>query len=252
MSGTREENVYMARLAEQAERYEDMGHYMTSVANMGHDLVVEERNLLSVAFKNAVSARRIAWRSVVTMMKEENPQSPALEAINDYKLKVEAELTSKCHEILNLLTKADGLIATTQSHEGKVFYQKMQGDYYRYLAEFSLGDIQKSNAEAAYGAYNEAYALAATALPPTHPLRLGLALNFSVFYYEVYGQTEQACQLAKASYEAAFADMGSLPEDQYKDSEAILTLLRDNLTLWSGSKEGEGAAQQDGTCCEDL
>jgi len=257
MSGTRDENVFMARLAEQAERYEDMVHYMTGMANMGAEPSLEERNLLSVAFKNAVGARRSAWRSIVSMMQHEDPSSaPYMSSINDYKNKVESELNSKCEEILHLLTKDDGLINTASQNEGKVFYLKMEGDYHRYLAEFSNGDTRQRHAQNAHGAYSKAMDLAGH-LAPTHPIRLGLALNFSVFYYEVYGQAAEACNLAKASFDAAVEEVPNLNEDQVKDSQAILQLLRDNLVLWQGdlaaAQGGEGKPpEQDGTLCEDM
>jgi len=254
MSGTRDENVFMARLAEQAERYEDMVTYMTRVANMGSELSLEERNLLSVAFKNAVGARRSAWRSIAGMMQKEDPSMPYIPTVNGYKNKVEVELNSKCEEILVLLRKDDGLIATASTSEAQVFYLKMEGDYHRYLAEFSGGDDQARHAQNAHDAYSKASGLA-NALPPTHPIRLGLALNFSVFYYEVYGKAPEACALAKASFEAAVEELQSLPEEQARDSQAILQLLRDNLILWQ-SDLGGGAdgkpPEQDGTQCEDL
>jgi len=255
MSGTRDENVYMARLAEQAERYEDMVTYMTRVANMGSELSVEERNLLSVAFKNAVGARRVAWRSIIGMMQKEDPANPSLPSINGYKDQVERELNAKCEEILNLLRKADGLIATATNAEAQVFYLKMEGDYHRYLAEFSNEQYKPTHAQNALNAYTRATDQAGPGLPPTHPIRLGLALNFSVFYYEVYAKADSACALAKAAYEQAIPEIGTLPEEQRKDSEAILHLLRDNLQLWSDSSaaQGEGKApEQDGTVCEDF
>lgn len=252
MSGTRDENVYMARLAEQAERYEDMVTYMTRVASMGTEMTLEERNLFSVAFKNVVGARRVSWRSIAGMMQKEDPNEPYLPHVNDYKNQVEAELKAKCEEVLRVLSKADGLIPTATNYEAQAFYMKMEGDYYRYLAEFSSGAEQAQFAQSAYDAYSRASEVA-NQLPPTHPIRLGLALNFSVFYYEVYGKAREACNLAKASFEAACAEFSSLPEGQAQDSQAILQLLRDNLELWQADLNKDGQAQvEDGTQCEDL
>jgi 14-3-3 protein epsilon len=70
-------------------------------------------------------------------------------------------------------------------------------------------------------------------LAPTHPIRLGLALNYSVFNYEILGSPDRACQLAKQAFDDAIAELDSLNEDSYKDSTLIMQLLRDNLTLWT-------------------
>ena len=79
--------------------------------------------------------------------------------------------------------------------------------------------------------------MANTDLAPTHPIRLGLALNFSVFYYEIMGQPDQACELAKNAFDDAIAELDTLNEESYKDSTLIMQLLRDNLTLWT-SEDG--------------
>jgi len=92
--------------------------------------------------------------------------------------KGQAELQKICNTILELL---DGsLIASTGSGESKVFYQKMKADYYRYIAEFSTDDAKTKAAESATKAYAEAAKVAEKDLAVTHPIRLGLALNFFI------------------------------------------------------------------------
>merc|ERR1719464_873331 len=100
----------------------------------------------------------------------------------------------------------------------------MKGDYHRYLAEFATtaDDKQRSIAQAAHDAYEAASTIADSKLPSTHPIRLGLALNFSVFYYEVFGSPEKACLLAKAAFDDAMNVMDNLDEDQYQDSQQIM------------------------------
>lgn len=84
--------------------------------------------------------------------------------------------------------------------------------------------------------------VAQTELTPTHPIRLGLALNFSVFYYEILNSPDRACHLAKQAFDDAIAELDSLSEESYRDSTLIMQLLRDNLTLWTSSDGGEPEA----------
>lgn len=115
-----------------------------------------------------------------------------------------------------------------------------KGDYHRYLAEFATGNDRKEAAENSLVAYKAASDIAMTELPPTHPIRLGLALNFSVFYYEILNSPDRACRLAKAAFDDAIAELDTLSEESYKDSTLIMQLLRDNLTLWTSDMQGEG------------
>jgi 14-3-3 protein epsilon len=114
-----------------------------------------------------------------------------------------------------------------------------QADYYRYLAEFAQGEAKQTNASNAEAAYKEATEKAAD-LAPTHPIRLGLALNHSVFLYEVQGKSTTACELAKLAFDDAIAELDTLDEESYKDSTLIMQLLRDNLTLWTSDDGVEG------------
>lgn len=82
-------------------------------------------------------------------------------------------------------------------------------------------------------------------MTPTHPIRLGLALNFSVFYYEILNSPDRACHLAKQAFDDAIAELDSLSEESYRDSTLIMQLLRDNLTLWTSSDNAEAEGTQE-------
>lgn len=241
---------------------------------MDVELTVEERNLLSVAYKNVIGARRASWRIITSIeQKEENKGAEEkLEMIKTYRGQVEKELRDICSDILNVLEKH--LIPCATSGESKVFYYKMKGDYHRYLAEFATGSDRKDAAENSLIAYKAASDIAMNDLPPTHPIRLGLALNFSVsvqrekerekrgvtfldpiniiyiyinmlvlqvFYYEILNSPDRACRLAKAAFDDAIAELDTLSEESYKDSTLIMQLLRDNLTLWTSDMQADGA-----------
>merc|ERR1712232_185891 len=154
----------------------------------------------------------------------------------EYRQKIEAELQKICDGILSILD--DCLIPKASSGESKVFYQKMKDDYYSYIAEFSTDAKKSAAAENARKAYEEASKVAEKDLAVTHPIRLGLALNYSVFQYEVLGNPDEACKMARTAFEDAIAELDNVAEDSYKDATLIMQLLRDNLTLWTSDQEG--------------
>ena len=138
-----------------------------------------------------------------------------------------------CQDVLNLLD--DNLLKKDEikkNPEAVVFFQKMKGDYYRYLGEFKTGDDRKQVIEKAQDSYKVAVE-EAEKLKTTHPIRLGLALNYSVFYYEILNQPDVACKLAKTAFDNAISDLETFDEEEYRDSATIMQLLRDNLTLWT-------------------
>jgi tetratricopeptide (TPR) repeat protein len=221
------------------------------------NLSVDERNLLSVAYKNVIGARRASWRTLNAESQDEKNS----DLIVAYKKQVESELTVICDEVLNLLTnqlvqqslidkindagneKIDDPDYKPGPGEAQVFYLKMAGDYYRYLAEaVSEGDNEKEAAEY----YKRAFQLSEKVLEPTHPIRLGLALNYSVCYYEILKDKKKACQLAKDAFDEAISKLDKLEESDYKDSTLIMQLLRDNLTLWTSTDEDDDTNAGDG------
>jgi len=230
--------VELVRVAETAERYEDMCKFVEKLVKMksknGEDLDVDERNLLSVAYKNVVGAKRASWRTLAGGFDDADE-----DLLKKYKTIVENELEAICNEVITLLQ--DHLCKNVKGNgdETEVFYLKMCGDYYRYLSEFNTEPEDKAteikkNAEKYY---KEAMDVAEANLNETHPTRLGLALNFSVCYYEILKEPEKACDLAKKSFDAAIEKLDTLNDASYKDSTLIMQLLRDNLTLWTSSQD---------------
>jgi len=237
-TASREDSIYLARLAEQAERYDEMAQAMKRVAQLGDELSVEERNLLSVAYKNVVGSRRASLRiiSSIEQKEESRGKEDHLVKAREYRRKVEKELTDICNDILDVLDK--NLIKSSSPAESQVFYYKMKGDYFRYLAESTTGEPRTQAADNALVAYKAASEVSQQLLP-TNPIRLGLALNFSVFYYEIMNAPDNAIQLAKQAFDNAIEQLESLTDETYKDSTLIMQLLRDNITLWTSNTEEE-------------
>lgn len=244
--------VKQAKLAEQSERYDDMSDFMKKCVQFNKPLSVEQRNLLSVAYKNVVGARRSSWRVISSIEQKYDTNEKKQKMARDYREKIEKELQAICDDVLSLLEqyliKDDG---DDSDKESKVFYLKMRGDYFRYKAEVATGEDRESIVKLSNDAYRDAYDLAKGSMVSTHPIRLGLALNYSVFHYEIRNDHEEACQMAKGAFEEAINDLDAVSEDNYKDSTLIMQLLRDNLTLWTSDvqepeePEGAGAAAAD-------
>ncbi|CAE7837130.1 GF14E [Symbiodinium sp. KB8] len=233
--------VYKAKLAEEAERFEDMVGFVTALAKQ-KTLSVEERNLLSVAFKNVVGSKRASWRILSGIeAKERETGDPArADRVGGLRGVVEEELAGVCTALLDLI---DGtLLPKDATPEGIAFYNKMAGDYNRYMAEFATGPQRESAAGSAAARYDAARR-AAEGLPATDPIRLGLALNHSVFLLEIMGRHTEACEVAKAAFDAGVTHVSSLSGADYRDATLILQLMRDNLALWTeeGAEAGAGA-----------
>lgn len=235
--------IFNAKLAEQAERYDDMVKYMKAFVESGEtpdDSKEDVRNLLSVAYKNVVGARRSSWRVLKSIESKSAFKHPwEKKELETYLGKIESELESLCIEVINLLDKfylddAEKEVEESEA-EAQVFFLKMKGDYYRYLVEVKKDsdDFQRKSKEA----YEKATKIGEANLSATNPVRLGLALNYSVFFYEILSKPADACKQAKSAFDNAIAELDNLPEDNYKDSTLIMQLLRDNLTLWTNDSE---------------
>ena len=193
----------------------------------------DERNLLSVAFKNLISSKRAACRTISAI--EQNPKySKFNAALLDYKNKIESQLTSDCQKIIDIINNR--VLAGECADEAKAFFVKMVGDYYRYIAENAKEALLEDVKQKAKAAYEQANAID---LPACNPIKLGLALNFSVFNYEVLKDHAKACELADTALQSALDKIDELEEDDFRDAKSIIELLKENLTLWKEEEEGD-------------
>lgn len=229
-----ERNVYLAMLAEQCNRFEEMSEYLEELLKAREkDINSDERNLLSIAYKNSVSSRRTALRTIMAYeMKERKKETSAfLPYIQEYRKKVEDELTKMCNNVI--ATIDNHLLKKAEDPEAKVFYLKMKGDYNRYIAEYAQGTLKETVSQGALNAYQQASNISKESLNAIHPISLGLALNFSVFYYEVMADHETACRIARETldYANSVPDISEEDESQ-KDAYQIINLLRENLEMW--------------------
>jgi len=246
MSTERDQFIFRAKVAEQAECFEEMVQSMKKVLTLDSNLTIEERNLLSIAYKNLISSKRTAWRIISTLHDKEktkDPQSWKLTQMLELRESIERNLHAACGEILQLIDQFL-LPSLSGNIQSKVFWNKMKGDYYRYIAEFERDEKRQQAQGRAFDCYQIALN-DGKELEPTDPILLGLSLNFSVFYFEIMGDKDKACEMAKKHFDAAIPLIDKLEGDDYKDTTLILQLLRDNLSLWTAQSDGDDVDDSD-------
>ena len=234
---TREEYVYLAKLYERAERFPDMVKAINKFIELNPKLTKDERNVLSAGYKNIISKKRSSFRLLNGMeKKEEKKNSTQIANIREIKGAIEKELSQACEEIQKIVDKY--LVPNATDSENKVFYLKLKGDYYRYKCELDGKDFEET-CNKAEKVYKEAYEIANKDIPITNSTRLGLALNYSVFYYEIKGLKEEACNIAKSAFDEAMKVLDDLEKSKAKDTLLIVQLLKENLILWSSEMNEE-------------
>jgi len=204
------------------------------IAAKDSDFTTEERNLLSVGFKNLIGSKRTAIRTIAAI--EQNPKYAKFnESLSTYKKKIELELFNQCLAIVALVR--DKCMKVAQDQESKAFFLKMIGDYYRYVAESASPDRLEEVKKGALEYYNKASEVANKDLGACNPIRLGLALNFSVFYFEVMNDHKKACELGETALQNALEKIDDCDEETFRDAKSIIELLKENLSLWKEDEE---------------
>jgi len=229
-----DQKVILAKVAESAERFDEMREFMQQRAKTGKPLNAEERDLLSAAYKGSVNSRRSAARVATTVEQQEfsagRTQNAALSG--SYRSRLEAEMQDICKELMGLI---EVLLPKAENGEPVIFYMKMKGDYNRYMAEVRDKGQREHAVEEAKKAYQEALAEADQHLLTTHPVRLGLSLNWAVFQNEILSNREGAVKTAETTIHGAMQALEGMPDEAYQDALGTLRMLQDNLALWSVS-----------------
>lgn len=244
MSGSREELVFMAKTAERCNRYEDMTEYMSRVVEAPGRLNDEERSLLATAFKNAISKPRNAWKIVKNAARDEGMSAEVQEEVQNYMKHIEDKVRECAQRIICLLR--DYIIPGAVDAEEIVFYEKMHGDYHRYLSEV-VGPDEKEEVKAAAKSAYKAGEEAGKLLPKNSATKHSLALNLAVFYHESCDDQAEAINVTTA----ALAELSSeeLMHEDVTEVTEIKKLLEENLKLWTDPNK---MLQYDGTAVEDC
>ncbi|KAL3124490.1 hypothetical protein niasHT_004063 [Heterodera trifolii] len=236
---TKEELLFLINLCDTAKCFNEMVDAVKKLVSICPELSYEERYLLWVAFKGAMSSIRQPWRALCAIeqrsfsdITEAQRSNSHLLVIESYREELEVELLANCRGVLEFLD-ATLIPNATTNLEAKVFYLKMKGDYNRYIAEIALGDDRTTAIEETKKSYNQAAELAAQ-LTPSDPTRLGVALNMSVFYHQILKDVDQALQTTERALEKANAEIKTFKRGQklHEDSTSCIEMMRENIKLW--------------------
>jgi lipopolysaccharide biosynthesis regulator YciM len=230
---TRDECIYLSKLYEKAERYPDMLKAIRKMIELNPKLKKEECDILSTGYKNMITDKRNSWRILNSMERREkkNKKSKIIKNILEIKSHIEKEIREVCTELQILLDKY--LIPNVEEYENEVYLYKLKADYYRYICEFAKEKEYEDNLKNSENFYEKAYNISIKNLPVNNCTRVGLALNYAIFLYEVKGDKKVAFDIAKKTFDESMKFVDDLEKPKCRDTLLIIQLLKENLIFWS-------------------
>ena len=231
---TREECVFLSRLNEKAEKYPEMFKYINKYVELDPKLSKEERNILCSGYKYIISDKRNSLRILNNIEKRNTYQ---LAYIKEIRENIEKELYQILLDIEKMLDKY--LIPNAIDIENKVFYLKLKADFMRYKCEISYGKELDDINSKTEKIYKEANDIANKELMISNSTRLGLALNYSVFFYDIKKMKEEAINIAKNAFDDAMKILDNLEISKAKDTLLIIQMLKENLIFWCNEINNE-------------
>ena len=219
----------LAQVALIAERYEDASKFIEElIKKKKDDLTKDEKDIFYKSFKYIINSKRGAWQST-NYLEEKEINEERITIIKNYKDILEKEIFEICKNVINLINNF--LITKTILDESKMFFMKMKGDYYRYLCEFKALTENKNYADESEKNYKNAIELSQN-ISWINPIKLGLYLNYSVFFYETKKDHKKAIQIAKEAVKSAKKYSDKLKEEEDKDAEITIQTLKENINYW--------------------
>ena len=231
---TREECVFLSRLNEKAEKYSEMFKYINKYVELDPKLSKEERNILCSGYKYIISDKRNSLRILNNIEKRNTYQ---LAYIKEIRENIEKEIYQILLDIEKMLDKY--LIPNAIDIENKVFYLKLKADFMRYKCEISYGKELDDIISKTEKIYKEATDIANKELMISNSTRLGLALNYSVFFYDIKKMKEEAINIAKNAFDDAMKILDNLEISKAKDTLLIIQMLKENLIFWCNEINNE-------------
>ena len=232
--------LYLMKLFQRTERYPEMVKAINKYIEQNPKLSKDEQKLLVDGYKNIISDKRNSLRLLQNLIKKEEDGAQLInhkKQINIIKEKIQNELLSIFKEIHAILDKY--LIPNSQDPETKVLYMKIKADYYRYHCEFAEGDEFEEAKNNALKIYKEAYDIALKDINIYNSIRLGLALNYSVFKYEIMDSKNEAYDIAQKAYDDAMKVVDDVEKYRTSDNLLLIQLLKENLNMWNNEMEGD-------------
>ena len=232
------EYLFLIKLFQRTERYPEMVKAINKYVEQNPVLSKEEQKMLCDGYKNVISDKRNSLRLLNNLSKKEEEEPKQInhkKQISIMKEKIQNELLLIFKEIHSMLDKY--LIPNAQDSQTKIFYMKIKADYYRYHCEFGEGDEFQEAKNNAEKLYKDAYELALKDLNIYNSIRLGLALNYSVFEYEIMDNKNEACDIAQKAYDEAMKIVDDAEKRRTSDNLLLIQLLKENLNLWSNEME---------------
>ena len=219
---------FLARVYHTAGNETKAAEEVAKLSTVRENLTPEDEATVSVVTKGRIDQLRRARRilCVVEEREENKAKVNRVLALRGFKSKIEEELAGLLNQFISSIDNA--FLQHPTSEPARILFLKMKADYCRYLAE-----IQRMPVNQVQAAYVAAYDAARNSLGPAHPLRTGIALNYSVFHYEIVGNKDAAIQIAKMAYEEGNSAAKSLPPEEKDDAMEVINLIATNLKNWT-------------------
>ena len=221
---------HRAELCQEIDRFADMILAVRPIIDSSTTaLLPAHRNLIHEAYKGHVLALLKQYHRIE---KQEGRTWREKYLLVDYLAHIREEVRKTSREILDFIDYK--FLVFENSVEGVIFYQKIQGDYYRYMAEAGDSDSSMLSSQSYLKAMDRV-----SQLPSFHPTRLSLVLNYSVFHHDIKKDLREAIIIAKAGFDMAIKEVHVVEPRLYKEVMEYLDLIRDNVKIWKEERKAK-------------
>ena len=232
-----QKNLYLAKYCLEIEKYEDAIKYIDDlIKGKSEELIEEERKIFILIYRRYITDQRNTWKTLYQLEeKEKLMKTGYVTLINEIRNNIEEIIKITLEKIIYLTNNY--ILNKVFSNEGRAFFYKVKGDFYRYLSELSYGEELNTYIQNAFQNYKESVTYSSD-VEALNIIKLGNFLNFAVFQYEVMNNTAAAIKIAQhalndAANELKIIGSDEMIGDDIKDSLRMIEILKENFTNWT-------------------